>query len=165
MSAQDVDNQTGGFVPKYYQDGCDYKEIERDEAISAALDGKYQFLSGFKPYTGERLSSEIPPCGEMKVGVYDTDQEHIRPKPCDMTKFLPSGNGHYKKHPSGVECIEIVQHYNFNIGNIIKYAWRLGHKDDAISELEKIINYAKFEKQRIEKMTVEGRQNYTPYVG
>lgn len=37
---------------------------------------------------------------------------------------------HYTAHPSGVECIEITQHYNFCIGNAIKYLWRAGLKRD-----------------------------------
>jgi hypothetical protein len=28
---------------------------------------------------------------------------------------------HYKEHPSGVECIDIVEHMGFNLGNAIKY--------------------------------------------
>lgn len=46
---------------------------------------------------------------------------------------------HYTSHPSGVECIEITQHYNFNLGNVIKYIWRAGLKDDnaPIQDLEK----------------------------
>lgn len=39
---------------------------------------------------------------------------------------------HYNQHPSGVECIEIVRHMNFNLGNVIKYLWRAGFKDGAI---------------------------------
>jgi len=35
---------------------------------------------------------------------------------------------HYNSHPSGVECIEIVKHYDFPIGNVIKYCWRSGLK-------------------------------------
>lgn len=35
---------------------------------------------------------------------------------------------HYVSHPSGVECITIVEHYNFNVGNAIKYLWRAGLK-------------------------------------
>ena len=35
---------------------------------------------------------------------------------------------HYTDHPSGVECIEITQHFNFNLGNAIKYIWRSGIK-------------------------------------
>lgn len=37
---------------------------------------------------------------------------------------------HYNDHPSGVECIDIVEHYNFNLGNAIKYIWRAGLKSD-----------------------------------
>ncbi len=31
---------------------------------------------------------------------------------------------HYKKHKSGVECIQVTEHFNFNLGNTIKYIWR-----------------------------------------
>ena len=37
---------------------------------------------------------------------------------------------HYNLDPSGVECIDIVRHRNFNVGNAIKYLWRLGLKKD-----------------------------------
>lgn len=37
---------------------------------------------------------------------------------------------HYTSHPSGVECIEITEHYNFCIGNAIKYLWRAGLKNE-----------------------------------
>lgn len=36
---------------------------------------------------------------------------------------------HYNSHPSGVECIVIVEHMTFNIGNTIKYLWRSGLKN------------------------------------
>lgn len=58
---------------------------------------------------------------------------------------------HYTSHPSGVECIDIVQHHNFNIGNAIKYLWRNGLKDaDAqIQDLQKAIQYIEFEIKRL----------------
>lgn len=37
---------------------------------------------------------------------------------------------HYKDHPSGIECIEVTRHMNFNIGNVIKYLWRAGLKQE-----------------------------------
>ena len=37
---------------------------------------------------------------------------------------------HYTSDPSGVECIQITRHRNFNIGNAFKYLWRAGLKDD-----------------------------------
>ena len=47
---------------------------------------------------------------------------------------------HYNSHPSGIECIEIVRHYPFNVGSAIKYLWRAGLKKDAsMSDIEKEI--------------------------
>lgn len=37
---------------------------------------------------------------------------------------------HYTSHPSGIECIEITRHYDFCIGNAIKYLWRAGLKNE-----------------------------------
>lgn len=47
---------------------------------------------------------------------------------------------HYTSDPSGVECIQITRHRNFNVGNAIKYLWRAGLKEDAsLDNLEKEI--------------------------
>lgn len=49
---------------------------------------------------------------------------------------------HYNKHPSGIECIDIVRHMNFNLGNVMKYIWRAGLKEDVeIQDLEKAAWY------------------------
>jgi len=58
---------------------------------------------------------------------------------------------HYTQHPSGVECIEIVEYFNFNIGNVIKYCWRAGLKDDEILDLEKAAWYLSREIERRHK--------------
>ncbi|TIN82694.1 DUF3310 domain-containing protein [Mesorhizobium sp.] len=44
---------------------------------------------------------------------------------------------HYTAHPSGVECITIVEHMGFCLGNAIKYIWRADLKGNAIEDLEK----------------------------
>lgn len=44
---------------------------------------------------------------------------------------------HYTSHPSGVECIDIVEHYGFRLGNAIKYIWRAGLKGGALEDLRK----------------------------
>jgi hypothetical protein len=44
---------------------------------------------------------------------------------------------HYTSHPSGVECIEIVEHMPFNLGNAIKYIWRSSLKGKEIQDLRK----------------------------
>lgn len=64
---------------------------------------------------------------------------------------------HYNSHPSGIECIEIARHHNFNIGNTIKYLWRAGLKseegmednDKQIEDLNKAIWYINDEIKRI----------------
>lgn len=35
---------------------------------------------------------------------------------------------HYRSHPSGIECIEIIRGLPFSQGNAIKYLWRAGDK-------------------------------------
>jgi Protein of unknwon function (DUF3310) len=57
---------------------------------------------------------------------------------------------HYNQSPSGVECIEIVRHMNFNLGNAVKYIWRAGYKDDqpTIQDLEKAAWYLNDEIER-----------------
>ncbi len=42
----------------------------------------------------------------------------------DMINHPP----HYISHPSGIECITITEHMNFNTGNAVKYLWRYGLK-------------------------------------
>lgn len=56
---------------------------------------------------------------------------------------------HYKSHPSGIECIQIVQHESFNIGNVIKYIWRRNLKSSPIADLEKAQYYLTLEIQKI----------------
>ena len=64
---------------------------------------------------------------------------------------------HYNSHPSGIECIEIARHHNFNIGNTIKYLWRAGLKseegmedtDKQVEDLNKAIWYIQDEIKRI----------------
>lgn len=59
---------------------------------------------------------------------------------------------HYTSDPSGVECIQITRHRNFNIGNAIKYLWRAGLKDDKkeIEDLRKALFYIQNEIDRLE---------------
>lgn len=58
---------------------------------------------------------------------------------------------HYTSDPSGVECITITRHRNFNIGNAFKYLWRAGLKDEdkTIQDLEKAIFYIQDEIKRL----------------
>lgn len=61
---------------------------------------------------------------------------------------------HYTSHPSGVECIDVVEHMPFNVGNAVKYLWRAGMKGDALEDLKKAAWYIARE---IEKREREAR--------
>lgn len=58
---------------------------------------------------------------------------------------------HYNAHPSGIECIDVVEHMPFNLGNAVKYIWRAGLKDDAIEDLKKAAWYVNREIEKREK--------------
>jgi hypothetical protein len=59
---------------------------------------------------------------------------------------------HYNTHPSGVECVSIAEHYNFNIGNAIKYLWRAGLKNEKyIEDLQKAAWYINREIERVSR--------------
>ncbi len=56
---------------------------------------------------------------------------------------------HYTNHPSGVECIEITEHFNFNKGNAMKYLWRSADKGKEVEDLRKARWYIDREIARI----------------
>jgi hypothetical protein len=56
---------------------------------------------------------------------------------------------HYNDHPSGIECITIVEHMTFNVGNAIKYLWRAGLKGDRLEDLQKASWYVQREIDRL----------------
>lgn len=66
---------------------------------------------------------------------------------------------HYTSHPSGVECIEITKHYDFCVGNAIKYLWRAGLKSEQgyssdekqIEDLKKAVWYINKKIEMLEK--------------
>lgn len=58
---------------------------------------------------------------------------------------------HYTSHPSGIECIQVTEHMNFNIGNAVKYLWRSDDKGDPIENLKKAAWYVTREIERREK--------------
>ena len=56
---------------------------------------------------------------------------------------------HYTTHPSGVECITVTEHMNFNLGNAMKYIWRADQKN-GLEDLRKAAWYIAREIQRQE---------------
>lgn len=83
-------------------------------------------------------------------GVVDDWESDDDLKP-DMVNQPP----HYTSHPSSVECIQVTEHFNFCIGNAIKYLWRAGLKGDAAEDLKKAAWYVNRE---IERLNTTGNQ-------
>ena len=75
------------------------------------------------------------------VGLHDKPVfQKYEPEP-EPKKEMVNHPDHYNK--IGIECIEVVRHFNFNRGNAIKYIWRAGEKDPKkeIEDLQKAIWY------------------------
>ena len=64
------------------------------------------------------------------------------------------------KEKCGIEVIDITRHLNFNLGQVLKYILRLGHKKDigftsyekVLSDLHKAKFYIENEINRVEKL-------------
>lgn len=67
---------------------------------------------------------------------------------------------HYNSHPSGVECITVTRHMNFNLGNVIKYCWRTDHKN-GLEDLKKARWYLDDEIKRLENLLPSEATNKT----
>ena len=65
---------------------------------------------------------------------------------------------HYTSHPSGVECVDVAEHYGFNVGNAIKYLWRAGLKSESpVEDLRKAAWYVNREIERLTKGATHAR--------
>lgn len=96
------------------------------------------------------VDSETGKCSNCKV------QIHAPPVPMTITQIggvdMVNHPPHYTSHPSGVECITVTEHMNFNNGNAVKYIWRADEKGNALEDLEKARWYIEREIQRRKKM-------------
>lgn len=53
-----------------------------------------------------------------------------------------SGSANCPKCGYNIECVDIVEHLDFLLGNVVKYVWRAGKKDTRLQDLKKIAWYA-----------------------
>lgn len=61
---------------------------------------------------------------------------------------------HYGQVP-GIECIDVVKHFDFTRGNAMKYLWRAGSKGDILEDLKKARWYVDQEIKDIERQREE----------
>lgn len=76
-----------------------------------------------------------------------------------MTHDAVNHPDHYCSSPSGIECITVTRHMNFNIGNAVKYLWRAGLKGATLEDLKKAAWYINDEIARIEKQEKDDAQS------
>jgi hypothetical protein len=122
---------------------------DKDESVLADSFNSFRKGDGYDKY-----------CSNFKRTMRVLWQRHEQPVAIEGSgDYTPLGcnvnhPSHYTSDPSGIECIEVTRHRNFNIGNAIKYLWRNGLKDsDAqIQDLEKSIWYIQDEIKRLQSL-------------
>lgn len=64
---------------------------------------------------------------------------------------------HYTQHPSGIECIDVIEHLPCNLANAVKYVWRCGLKasETSLRDLSSARWYVDREMRRIELYDVD----------
>ena len=90
----------------------------------------------------KKPAKKVAPAQVSNTGARDT---FMAPKD-------PINPAHYRSHPSGVECIEVIEALPYNVGAAIKYLWRAGLKTaDPLEDLEKARWHVNREIARLKK--------------
>ena len=101
--------------------------------------------ASFPEYTSKKVKEEVD-----KVMKFSKDLC------CDISVDDINHPKHYTEHPSGVECIDVTEHFEFNLGNVIKYVWRCDSKRDPLKDLRKARWYLDREIKRREAIENKG---------
>ena len=116
-----------------------------------------EMLDGIKTLADTDTDDTVGPSpfakGLRKRDVHLSNSEGDAPGPKDHQEVVaedPINPSHYRRHPSGIECIEVTRHLNFNVGNAIKYIWRYQDKGDPVENLKKAQWYLDDEIRRLQ---------------
>jgi hypothetical protein len=112
---------------------------------------------------GQTEAEVIPPFDSTRKGPSQASLPRGHAIPPDSGSIEPESRNHpadvaedrinpahYRRHPSGIECIEVTRHMNFNTGNAIKYIWRYLDKGDPVENLKKAQWYLDDEIRRLQ---------------
>jgi len=110
------------------------------------LDGIYHSLEWREiSKTWAEIMGDVRLAPDMKNrSPFVPDLSHLGYVEPDMVNHPP----HYTTHPSGIECIQITEHMNFNVGNAVKYLWRADNKN-GLEDLKKAAWYVNREIERL----------------
>lgn len=108
--------------------------------------GKIKQVHSFNPFIEIKNGLVVHTCEECVKNCGD----HEESKESEFHHINKAK--HYNSHPSGIECKEIIRHYNCAISSAIKYLWRHGLKDGnpPIDDLRKAIFWIQDEIERLE---------------
>lgn len=114
-------------------------------------------------YLGKETPTFSVNTEDIVISLSSKDTVDINFDTITITEDKVNHPSHYTSHPSGIECIQVTQHYNFCIGNAIKYLWRAGLKQEAgqdshakqIEDLKKAIWYINKEISNLESGVYE----------
>lgn len=112
-------------------------------------------MNGQKRLTGEPIAHDDPTALSTAAGwsaraKLETNAAYGKP---DNAVDHPS---HYTSHPSGVECISIIEHMPYNVGAAVGYLWRHQLKGNPIQDLQKAAWHINREIQRLESEAADG---------
>lgn len=97
------------------------------------------------------LPRTMPPPLAEQIEDMDRLMDSLKPHPDIIFDEINKAK-HYNQNPSGVECIEVIEHFQCNVAMAIKYLWRCDLKhDDILIDLRKAEYYVKREIQLREK--------------
>lgn len=152
-------------VNKHIWDTKEVREFAKAGDMIVLLPDKKTFvnnsLSSQKTFNpSEEELNDLISNGTLEL-VFDTQayEENMimKPKTVDMVNHPP----HYTwlKEKCGIEVIDITRHFNNNLGNVLKYVLRHGHKfeqgmstkEKAVQDLEKAMFYLKDEIDKLKK--------------
>jgi hypothetical protein len=88
-------------------------------------------------------------CDHQSTCVYAGKHRESQHNSAEETVNNPK---HYTNHPSGIECIQITEHFCNNLGNVIKYIWRAEEKGAPLQDLKKAQWYLSREIERRERV-------------
>lgn len=85
---------------------------------------------------------------ERRPGLMDGDTQETLP---GVPKNTVNSPDHYTWHPTGIECADVSEHFDKNLGSALEYIWRAGRKINAIEDLQKAIWFINREIERLKK--------------
>lgn len=123
--------------------------VVNEEAVDVNCAGCMETMQEFKRWARQAVSdlSYVPPEGRdermralLRAAFWRGSNFHAdHASHQKKTTEAVNHPKHYNEHPSGVECVDLVEWLDFNTGSALKYLWRAGLKpgEETLRDLKK----------------------------